>query len=65
MSTLAHYPVLQAALFRLEFLDANGASATETDIRDWIQDGTLPPDVAARFAEEITAACDRLETEEA
>jgi hypothetical protein len=42
-------------------MDANGAAATETDIRDWVQFGMLPPDVAARFADEINEACDALE----
>ena len=59
---LALHPALQKAFYRLEMLDSNGASATETDIRDWVQFGMLPPDVAARFADEINAACDALES---
>lgn len=58
---LSAHPALKAAFARLELLDANGAAATETDIRDWLQFGMLPDDVASRFADEITAACDSLE----
>lgn len=58
---LSVHPALQAAFARLELLDANGAAATETDLREWMHFGMLPDDVAARFADEITAACDALE----
>lgn len=59
---LSVHPALQSAFARLERMDANGAAATETDIRDWVQFGMLSPDVAARFADEINAACDALES---
>ena len=55
MSAFTRYPVLQAALFRLELLDANGASATETDIRDWVQDGMLPPVLPMKSPRHVTA----------
>lgn len=58
---LSAHPALKAAFARLELLDHNGAAATETDIRDWLQFGLLQPDVAARFTDEINAACDALE----
>lgn len=60
---LSVHPTLQAAFYRLEGMDANGAAATETDIRDWVRFGMLPHDVATRFAGEINAACDALERE--
>ena len=58
---LSVHPALQSAFYRLERMDANGAAATETDIRDWVQFGMLTPDAAERFANEINAACDSLE----
>jgi len=41
----------------------NGRAELPTDIQDWVVSGMLPDDVAARFADEINAACDSLEKE--
>lgn len=59
---LSLHPALQKAFCRLERLDSNGASATATDIQDWVVSGELPPDVASRFADELNAASDALES---
>jgi hypothetical protein len=61
---LALHPTLERAFYRLERLDANGASATATDIQDYILDGRLSATDAARFAAEIDAECDKLERDE-
>ena len=58
---LALYPPLEKAFYRLELLDANGASATASDIQDAVIYGYLARPDAARFADEINAACDMLE----
>lgn len=60
---LSLHPALQKAFHRLEMLDSNGASATASDIQDWADSGELAAYVAARFADEINAACDSLERE--
>lgn len=60
---LSLYPALQAAFYRLEMLDSNGASATASDIQDWADSGELDASDAARFADEINSACDALEKE--
>jgi hypothetical protein len=58
---LALHPTLERAFYRLELLDANGASATASDIQDAVVYGHLAAPDAARFADEINAACDMLE----
>ena len=58
---LALHPALEKAFYRLELLDANGASATASDIQDAVVYGHLSAPDAARFADEITTACDKLE----
>lgn len=59
---LALHPALERAFYRLEKLDSNGASATASDIQDAIIYGHLSEPDAARFADEINAACDTLES---
>lgn len=58
---LALHPALERAFYRLELMDANGASATASDIQDAIVFGYLSAPDATRFADEINAACDKLE----
>jgi hypothetical protein len=58
---LALHPALERAFYRLELLDANGASATASDIQDAVVYGHLSAPGAARFTDEINAACDMLE----
>jgi hypothetical protein len=58
---IALHPALEKAFYRLELLDANGASATASDIQDAVVYGHLSAPDAARFADEINAACDMLE----
>jgi hypothetical protein len=58
---LALHPTLERAFYRLELLDANGASATASDIQDTVVYGHLSAPDAERFADEINAACDKLE----
>ncbi len=58
---LSLHPALERAFYRLELLDANGASATASDIQDTVVYGHLSAPDAARFADEINAACDRME----
>lgn len=58
---LSLHPALERAFYRLELLDANGASATASDIQDAVVYGPLAAPDAARFADEINAACDMLE----
>jgi hypothetical protein len=58
---LALHPALEKAFYRLELMDANGASANASDIQDAVVYGCLSAPDAARFADEINAACDRLE----
>jgi hypothetical protein len=60
---LSLHPALEKAFYRLERLDSNGASATASDIQDWADFGELAASDAARFADEINAACDALEKE--
>ena len=62
---LALHPKLEAAWYRLELLDSNGASATATDIQDAVVYGHLSEPDAERFAVEIEEACDRMEKGEA
>lgn len=58
---LALHPTLERAFYRFELMDANGASATASDIQDAVVYGHLSAPDAARFADEINAACDMLE----
>ena len=60
---LSFHPALQKAFYRLERWDSNGASATASDIQDWLVSGELAASDAARFTDEINAACDALEKE--
>jgi len=59
------HPKLARAYARLMRLDANGACCTATDIQDAVVYGHLSAPDAARFAQEIEAACDAMEREEA
>ena len=61
---LALHPALETAFYRLEMLDSNGASATASDIQDWLVSGELDASDAARFTDEINSACDSLERED-
>jgi hypothetical protein len=58
---LALHPALEKAFYRLELMDANGASATASDIQDAIVYGCLSAADAAGFTDDINAACDMLE----
>lgn len=60
-SFLLSHPALCSAFHRFELLDANGASATLTDLKDALVNGQLSADDAERFAREITEACEALE----
>ncbi len=52
-----------AAFYRFELMDANGASATVTDLMDASIDGVLSDADAERIAREIERVCDALERE--
>ena len=60
---LEAHPRLMAAFYRFELMDANGASATVTDLMGTSIDGVLSDADAERIAREIERVCDALERE--